>query len=153
MDKSVAVYDAVSDAGFLSVLPRLIKQKHLRPVWTLALKRSCLRCLYFAYRTWGPCSTLWNNTTGKWPDLPPPPCNLCSHHPNSRAGVPGFQIKTCDFCLISFFLFSPPQSAGVQWCNSIFSSAAFCTVIDVAPQVWTSRALWSAWKDSRFTAI
>lgn len=159
MDKSIAIYDAVSKARNTDTLFGFAASVNCDRGHFYTINHSCCKhrdakhscfvrvCLHVVYRTWEHFSTLWNSTTGKWPDLLRL-CNLCSRQTNSRIRVPEFQIKTGDFGLISF-----SQKHRAQWCNGIFSSAAFQTVIEVAAQLGTSRALWSAWKDLRYCTI
>lgn len=126
MDKSVAVYDTVSETLFS--FAALVKHSR-RDFWILNhslckhwdASHSCFIhvCLCFVYRAMEPCSILWKSTTGKVLDLPTCMCvcNLYSYQTSCRIGVPVFQIQMCGFCLISF-----SQKHWVQWCNSIFSS-------------------------------
>lgn len=67
----------------------------------LKWQTSCSVCLYFVYRTWDSCATLWNRTKCKRPGLPLL-SNLCSYETNSKTGVKGFTSKCVIFAWLVF---------------------------------------------------
>lgn len=158
VDKSVAVYDAVSKNTLFSFAAsancdrgdfQTMNHSHSKH---RDAKHSCFLSVFVRTLFTEPGNSAPHSETARQvndPDLPPP-CNLSSHQTNSRKSNPSvFGSKFVIFA----WLVSLRSTGCVRWCNSIFSNAAFQTVIEVAPQVGTSRALWSAWKDLRYCTI